>query len=896
MKWRQYWPEYFVALLLLVLQGTRWSTTNAAAVRSAGWTPERKLAVRNKVRDLWYHGFNNYMTFAFPMDELTPLSCSGQGPDWDHPENYASNDVRGNYSLTLIDVLDSLVVLGDRPGFEKAVKDVIESVSFDVNTRPQVFETTIRVLGGLLSGHIFASQTNQTFFLPWYKGELLQLAHDLGERLLPAFSTPTGLPYARINLRHGVLKGEGIETCSAGAGSLMLEFATLSRLTGDDRFEKAAYKAFFAVWNRRSDAGLVGNTINIRTGTWTKPEVSGIGAGIDSFHEYALKWYILRFELFVWFFLTEFPAAAMLSFWTYGMTHTQPLCAGPAHQTDFGSGLFHIIAELAEAVPQYRPVNMVSGDTAYWTVDSLSAFWPGLQVLAGDVQNAIKLHLLYYNLWRKHSGLPEVYDTNYKVATAHQYPLRPEFIESSWYLYRATKDSFYLDVGERVLFDITTRAKVPCGLTGIKDLRTNARDDRMESFALSETLKYLYLLFDEENPLHRDDSNYVFTTEGHLLTLGNDLQKPSSARRKMRKVETHQCPAYRPHHRNGSSLSMGIRSRGDVDYARALLDQSPSDLDESAWSPNGWCERPNTDLFAYDFILSAGGKLVAEDISPSRLKLDKVDDGFILHNVTGIRINIVQRLDGKGYDVRKLGHYDVRSGNTVYIADHNLFASPDTFEGNDDLRPLDIPLRFFTTGSDPLSEAQTGLPDLLNMMEFATTGYTALFGPELGVSSEPNALRIEKVDGVPVYREPTNANGCEEYHERFQDVVLVAQRGECTFLQKLIRARDAGAAGVLVISNENIALNPTADAAELEAAGDIKDVALVVLTPQVGQLVHEMLDSTEERGGQVMVQLDPEGVLVPPVEISREQEKPKPVENKILYLNGHPLLNTRIII
>jgi len=85
---------------------------------------------------------------------------------------------------------------------------------------------------------------------------------------------------------------------------------------------------------------------------------------------------------------------------------------------------------------------MHSGDVAYFTVDSLSAFWPGLQVLAGDVQSAIKLHLmcqcvlsltfdfsLYlpsdYNLWQEHSGLPEVFDTNYKRATSHQYPLRP---------------------------------------------------------------------------------------------------------------------------------------------------------------------------------------------------------------------------------------------------------------------------------------------------------------------------------------------------------------------------------------------------------------------------------------------------------------------------------------
>ena len=96
-------------------------------------------------------------------------------------------------------MLDTFIVLDDRQGFENAVKNVIEWVSFDVDTKPQVFEATIRVLGGLLSGHIFANRTGQPFYLPWYRGELLELAHDLGKRLLPAFATPTGLPYARVN-------------------------------------------------------------------------------------------------------------------------------------------------------------------------------------------------------------------------------------------------------------------------------------------------------------------------------------------------------------------------------------------------------------------------------------------------------------------------------------------------------------------------------------------------------------------------------------------------------------------------------------------------------------------------------------------------------------------------
>ena len=91
-------------------------------------------------------------------------------------------------------------MLGDVQGFETAVKNVIKFVTFNVNTRPQVFEVTIRVLGGLLSAHIFASRSDQPFYLPWYKDELLHMAHDLGNRLLPAFSTPTGIPYAKVSV------------------------------------------------------------------------------------------------------------------------------------------------------------------------------------------------------------------------------------------------------------------------------------------------------------------------------------------------------------------------------------------------------------------------------------------------------------------------------------------------------------------------------------------------------------------------------------------------------------------------------------------------------------------------------------------------------------------------
>lgn len=127
-----------------------------------------------------------------------------------------------------------------------------------------------------------------------YDGQLLRLAVDLAHRLLPAFYTETGLPYPRVNLRHGIpfyenaplnvntrdaegkrksknSASEPAETCSAGAGSLVLELTVLSRLTGDGRYEDLGKRAFWAVWNRRSDIGLLGFGIDVESGKWVGP-------------------------------------------------------------------------------------------------------------------------------------------------------------------------------------------------------------------------------------------------------------------------------------------------------------------------------------------------------------------------------------------------------------------------------------------------------------------------------------------------------------------------------------------------------------------------------------------------------------------------------------------------
>lgn len=144
----------------------------------------------------------------------------------------------------------------------------------------------------------------------------------------------------------------------------------------------------------------------------------------------------------------------------------------------------------------------------------------------------------------------------------------------------------------------------------------------------------------------------------------------------MRNIENHQCPAYHPYiHKRSQSgndvgLVQGIQSRGDAEYARELVALLPNDVEKKIWSPDGWCERPKVDLFvsftwffsrqalifarqSFEVVLSPNGKIVHEDLSPSLLKLAVVPDGFVIHNLTGIRTYIVQRLDGKGYDVRK---------------------------------------------------------------------------------------------------------------------------------------------------------------------------------------------------------------------------------------------------
>ncbi|XP_043933954.1 ER degradation-enhancing alpha-mannosidase-like protein 1 [Protopterus annectens] len=466
-----------------------------------------KQQMKNLAKEMFHFGYDNYMKYAFPADELNPIDCLGRGPDVLNPSNININDVLGNYSLTLIDALDTLLVMGNASEFQRAVKLVMDTISFDKDSTVQVFEATIRIMGSLLSAHMILTDPKQPLGkmnLEDYDDELLHLAHDLAVRLLPAFeNTKTGIPYPRVNLKKGVPPDSINETCTAGAGSLLVEFGILSRLLGDSTFEWTARQAVKALWNLRSnETGLLGNVVNIQTGEWVGKQ-SGLGAGMDSFYEYLLKSYILFGEKED----LEMFNAAYQSIQNY-LRRGREFC-------NEGHG----------DPPLYVNVNMLDGHLMNTWIDSLQAFFPGLQVLMGDVEDAICLHAFYYAIWKKFGALPERYNWQLQAPDVLFYPLRPELMESTYLLYQATKNPFYLHVGMDILESLEKHTKVRCGYATLHHVVEKTKEDRMESFFLSETCKYLYLLFDEDNPLHNSENRHIFTTEGHIVPVHRNFRE-----------------------------------------------------------------------------------------------------------------------------------------------------------------------------------------------------------------------------------------------------------------------------------------------------------------------------------------------------------------------------------
>eukprot|EP01136_Pigoraptor_vietnamica_P045920 Opistho-1_new@24500 len=484
-----------IALAIAVLCAL--SHVQCAQAGSVG--PQERARLRAQVKEMFDHAFRAYMENAYPADELMPLSCTGRVRGVT-PDRGDIDESLGNFSLTLIDAMDTLAVLGDIDGFHDAIDRVRADVRFDNDVVVSVFETNIRVVGGLLSAHVLAldlaarsTDDLNIAFGPLrrpftYDGvSLLRMAEEVASRLLPAFETPTGIPRPRVNLRTGVSRDMAARdrtTCTACAGTILLEFGALSRLTGNATYEAKARRAMRSLWDKHAN-GLVGNVIDVVTGQWIRQD-SGIGAGIDSYYEYCLKAHMLLHD----------PHAldAFNRHYEAVMTHLK-------------RGALFVDVQMHQPWLLSRNI-----------MDSLQAFWPGLQVLHGDVESAIETHRVYAELCRRFGFIPEAFTFDLE-AVWNGHPLRPEFAESTYYLYRATGDHYYLEVGRDIVQAMDSRTRVKCGFASVADVLTGRLEDRLDSYVLAENFKYLYLLFadDEHVPIRIDD--YIFTTEAHLLPL-----------------------------------------------------------------------------------------------------------------------------------------------------------------------------------------------------------------------------------------------------------------------------------------------------------------------------------------------------------------------------------------
>lgn len=413
-----------------------------------------------RVRAEARHAWRGYMRYAAGHDELRPLSRT--------PKDWYSESLL----MTPVDALDTLVILGLNTEARQAQELIDRRLSFDHDMFVSKFEVTIRLLGGLLSGYQLT-----------HDRRLLVLADDLGRRLLPVFHSPTGIPWAQVNLRTGAVRGNVVNP--AESGSLILEFGTLARLTGKREYYDEAKRALVAVFDRRSSLGLVGSAINIETGAWTDPD-SHIGGGIDSYYEYLYK---------CWKLLGDEDCHLM---WDTSIAAVNRYAAD------------EVRGEL-----WYGHVDMRTGARTASRYGALDAFFPGLLALSGDIDRARRLQGSGLVMWRLNHMEPESLDYRTLAVIDGTYALRPEIIESAYYLYHYTGDPAYRAMGREFFADFVRRCRAPAGFAALADVRTGKQEDSMESYVLAETFKYYYLLF--AGPKALDFDAIVFNTEAHPL-------------------------------------------------------------------------------------------------------------------------------------------------------------------------------------------------------------------------------------------------------------------------------------------------------------------------------------------------------------------------------------------
>jgi hypothetical protein len=269
--------------------------------------------------------------------------------------------------MTPVDAYDTFILMGMKKEAAEAKEMILKDLNFNVDMDVQVFEVSIRLLGGLLSAWELSGDTG-----------FRRLAVDLGYRLLPAFRSTTGLPFRYINLKTGYVRdsiSNPAECCT-----YLLEFGTLTRITGDSAFYKAARRAAVEVFRRRSDIDLVGTTIHVGTGEWQNRE-SQIGARIDSYYEYLYKSWLL------------FGDPEWKNMWDI---HSRAVKKHLYRETVHGG--------------YFTRADMRSGKETKPLYGALEAYYSGLIALAGDLETAGKVQEGNFDMWTRYNIEPEEFN------------------------------------------------------------------------------------------------------------------------------------------------------------------------------------------------------------------------------------------------------------------------------------------------------------------------------------------------------------------------------------------------------------------------------------------------------------------------------------------------------
>ncbi|KAJ3151494.1 hypothetical protein HDU89_001937 [Geranomyces variabilis] len=432
-----------------------------------------------RVKAMMTHAWDSYVAFAPLSDELRPVA--GAKHNWHSA---------GSLLSTPVDSLDTLKIMGLTSRYEVAKKMVLDHLKVDIDAYVSLFETNIRVLGGLLSAYEFDSD-------PRY----LAMAEDLGERFTHAFNTPNGFPVNQFNLKKKIAGGGNAGL--AEMGTLQLELQYLSDVTGKRFYAEKALAVYDTLYGATLPVpGLYPMTWST-SGVQHMGERYGIGAAADSFYEYLLK---------LW------------------------LSTGDSKYRE-------MYDRSAEAVSAH--ILKTSGDHAYlpdvshngdsWNSETsfhhLTCFAGGM-FATGALTNRRGRWTTYLDIGRKvtetcwatyaatASGLgPEDVRIEHFEAKDSRYLLRPETIESIFYMHRFTHDPVYRDMGRAFVASLEKHCRKEKGFAGLLDVRSPASgpDDLQQSFFLAETLKYAYLLFTDDDVVPLEA--YVFNTEAHPVSM-----------------------------------------------------------------------------------------------------------------------------------------------------------------------------------------------------------------------------------------------------------------------------------------------------------------------------------------------------------------------------------------